>query len=223
MGHSMGATISPLTLAFEPSYSAGLLSGCGGSYIENVMYKELPVMVLGAAEAVVGDTTLSVSDPILSLLQWALEPADPPVYARRIALEPQDGPPRNVLMMQGIVDHYIMPPIADAASLSLGLDLAGPELDDTPPEIAGLAPVGPLLPLVGRGMITLPASANLTSKGGAKVTAVLTQSPADGIEDGHEVVFQTERPKHQYVCFLKGLLQGKPTVPTDGMAFDPCM
>ena len=31
-------------------------------------------------------------------------------------------------MLQGIVDHYIQPPIANAASLSLHLDLAGPAL-----------------------------------------------------------------------------------------------
>ena len=31
MGHSMGATIAPLTLAYEPRYRAALLSGAGGS------------------------------------------------------------------------------------------------------------------------------------------------------------------------------------------------
>ena len=51
---------------------------------------------------------------------------------------------------------------------------------------------------------------------------MLTQNPSDGIEDGHEVVFQTEGPKHQYVCFLKGLLQGTPMVPTAGVSTDPC-
>ena len=166
--------------------------------------------------------SLSEHDPVLTLFQWACEPSDPPVYSRRITQEPEDGPPRHVLMMQGIVDHYIMPPIADAESLSLGLDLAGPELDVTAPEIASLAPVGPLLPLVGRGLLPLPVSANRAAKGGAKVTAVFTQNKEDGIEDGHEVAFQTEGPKHQYVCFLKGLLKGTPTVPTAGVSTDPC-
>jgi hypothetical protein len=227
MGHSMGATISPLTLAFEPRYQVGLLSGCGGSLIENVVYKQLPVPVLGLADVLVGVASsgymLNEHDPLLSLFQWATEVSDPPIYSRLITLEPQSGPPRAVLMMQGIVDHYIMPPIADAMSLSLGLDLAGPELDSSAPEIATLDPVGPFLPLVGSSLIGLPASNNLTSKGGAKVSAVLTQNPSDGIEDGHEVVFQTEGPKHQYVCFLGGLLgKGTPTVPTAGTSTDPC-
>lgn len=222
MGHSMGATIAPLTLAFEPRYRAGLLSGAGGSWIENVLYKKKPLEVKGIAEILVGlagsGYELNAHDPVLSLFQWAGEAADPPVYARRIVHEPQDGHARHVLMMQGIVDHYIMPTIADAASLSLGLDLAGAELDDTVAEIKELTPLGKLLPLVGRGAIALPASGNA----GGGVTAVVTQHPEDGIEDGHEVVFQTEGPKHEYRCFLEGLAKGKPMVPKPGKATDPC-
>jgi hypothetical protein len=47
---------------------------------------------------------------------------------------------------------------------------------------------------------------------------VVTQNPGDGIEDGHEVVFQTAGPKHQYSCFLKGLIEGVPVVPVTGTA-----
>jgi hypothetical protein len=226
MGHSMGATIAPLALAVEPRYRVGLLSGAGGSWIENIIYKELPIPVKGIAGLLIGITghtyEISVYDPLLSMFQWAAESADPPVYSRRITLEPTDGPPRNVLMMQGIVDHYIMPPIADATSLSLHLDLAGAELDNTPPEIRGLAPLGPLLPLVDRSVIPLPVGPNLPSAGGVTVTAVVTQHPSDGIEDGHEVVFQTDPPKHEYRCFLLGLVAGAPRVPAPGSAFDPC-
>ncbi|HEX8791426.1 MAG TPA: hypothetical protein VF765_10790, partial [Polyangiaceae bacterium] len=49
MGHSMGATISPLSLATEPRFRAGILSGAGGSWIENVMYKLHPLPVEGFA------------------------------------------------------------------------------------------------------------------------------------------------------------------------------
>ena len=140
------------------------------------------------------------------------------MYTRRIVEEPTAGAPRSILMMQGIVDHYIMPTIADASSLSLGLDLAGPEVDVGVPEIAMFPGVGTLLDLVGRGSIPEPAQGNI----GGKVTAVLTQFPSDGIEDGHEVVFQTEPPKHDYRCFLLTMLTGVPRVPSMGTAFDPC-
>jgi hypothetical protein len=226
MGHSMGATIAPLTLAYEPRYRAGLLSGAGGSWIENVIYKQEPVALKGLAEILVGVTasgySLTEYDPILSLFQWAAEPADPPVYARRIVQTPEDGPSRHVLMMQGIVDNYILPPIANATSLSIGLDLAGEALDAKSPALAGMTPLGVLLPLVGRGPVALPVAGNLPGKGGTKVTAVVTQYPEDGIENGHEVVFQTEAPKHAYRCFLEGLAQGTPRVPAPGKVADPC-
>jgi hypothetical protein len=218
MGHSMGATIAPLSLAFEPRFLAGILSGAGGSWIENVIYKQKPLAVKGIAEILVGiagEGELTEHDPVLSMFQWAGEAADPPVYAARVT-------PRHILMMQGIVDHYIMPPIADAASLSLGLDLAGEALDAKTPEVASLAPLGPLLDLAGRRAIALPASANVDGPLGVKVTAVVTQHPEDGVEDGHEVVFQTEAPKRQYRCFLEGLAKGTPVVPAPGGELDPC-
>ena len=226
MGHSMGATISPLALAFEPRFRAGLLSGAGGSWIENVIYKLHPLAVKPIAEILVGVAgtgySLSEYDPILNMFQWALEPADPPVYASRIVHDPQDGPGRHILMMQGIVDHYILPPIANATSLSFGLDLAGSELDTTVPEIASMDSIGSLLDLSGRQSIALPAFGNVTTPSGALVTAVVTQHLEDGIEDGHEVVFQTEGPKHEIRCFLEGLAQDAPRVPSRGKLLDPC-
>ena len=73
-------------------------------------------------------------------------------------------------------------------------------------------PLGCLVVVVG----------NLTV-GGKKVTAVVVQHPEDGIQDGHEVVFQTEPPKHQYRCFLASFAAGKtPVVPPDAAADAPC-
>ena len=63
-------------------------------------------------------------DPAVNLLQWAGESADPPVYGRQV-LHEDPVRARHVLMFQGIVDTYILPPIANSTSLSLGLDLAG--------------------------------------------------------------------------------------------------
>lgn len=225
MGHSMGATISPLALSSEPLFKAGILSGGGGSFIANVMYKLEPLEVRGFAELLVGYAgtpySLSEWDPALAFFQWALEGADPPAFDPRIA-RPASGGPKHVLMMQGIVDHYILPPIANAMSLSMGLDLAGEALDAKTPEIATMSPIEGVLGLGLGKKIPFPASLNVTAPGGAKVTAVLTQHAEDGIEDGHEVVFQTEAPKHEYRCFLEGLKTGAPIVPGPGAALDPC-
>jgi hypothetical protein len=227
MGHSMGATIAPLVLAHEPRYGAAVLSGAGGSWIENILYKQKPLEVRPPIELLIGypsrGLSLTRGDPVLTLIQWAEEPADPQVYARRVVAEPAAGEaPRHVLMLQGIVDHYIMPPIADGISLALGLDLAGTALDSQTPEVADLAPLGPLLPLVGRGPIALPASGNVVVAAGT-ATAVVVQHPEDGFEDGHEVVFQTAAPQHQYRCFLASFAAGTPVVPAGADADAPCL
>ncbi len=220
MGHSMGSTIAPLALAVQPRFVAGILSGAGGSYLENVMYKQKPVAVRPTAELFLGydvaGRSLVEHDPVLTILQWAAEPADPQVYARYITREPRWGAPRHILMLQGIVDHYIMPPIANALSVALGLDLAGEARDAETAELASFQPVTELLPLVGAKQVSLPASAN----GPASATDILVQHPEDGVEDGHEVMFQTELPKAQYRCFLATLHTGAPEVPA---SLDGCL
>ncbi|MCS6900427.1 MAG: hypothetical protein RMJ98_12260, partial [Myxococcales bacterium] len=217
MGHSMGATISPLTLAVEPRFRALLLSGAGGSWIENVIHKQKPLAVRGFLEIFLGVSPgwkLHPHDPALSLLQWAGEPADPPVYGNAI-VERNDPP--HILMMQGIVDHYILPSIANATSLALRLDLGGDALDETTPEVASFRPLRSLLPLVGCSAVALPVG---PTRGSA--VALVTQHREDGIEDGHEVVFQTPGPKHQYRCFLRSLTLGNPSVPAPAAEDAPC-
>ena len=125
-------------------------------------------------------------------------------------------------MFQGIVDHYILPDIANATTLSIGLDLAGTELDQSPQEPAGQTPVTTLLPLAGLSTISLPAAQNLTLPDAGTSTGVLVQANGDAIEDGHEVVFQTDGPKHQYECFLKSTLAGAPSVPVADSADAGC-
>jgi hypothetical protein len=217
MGHSMGGWIAPITVAAEPTLKAGVFSGAGGSYINNILDKQKPIPVRPLAESIIGyaatQRTLTLQDPALTMLQWAAEPSDPQVYDRNIR------PSQQILMLQGIVDHYIMPSIANATSLAMRLDQAGPGYDATNAELMmdGQRALAPLLPLVGRAAISLPAAGNQNGR-----TAVVVQHPGDTIEDGHEVVFQTEPPKHQYRCFLSSLPTGVPLVPPDGAISDPC-
>jgi len=217
MGHSMGATISPLAAAFEPRFGDVILSGCGGSYIENVLYKEKPLLIRPLAEVLVGypplGRHLTEGDAVLSLIQWAAESSDPPVYGPRIL--DGSGAPHNVLMFQGIVDHYILPPMANASTLSFGLDLAGTELDLSTPEIADYTPLAPLLSMDAHANIPLPAQTNTSG-----VTAVVTQHDSDGIEDGHEVMFQEQGPKYQYRCFLASYAKGGPVIVPDSQDSD---
>ena len=222
MGHSMGASIAPLAAAFEPRFGALVLSGAGGSWITNVMYKELPIATRPAAELLLRYTsqrrTLTIDDPVLGLLQWAGESADAALYARLLVEEPVVGGPRDVLMFQGIVDHYILPPIANPLSLGLGVDRAGPGLDES---IAEHTPISELLPLRGRREIELSDASGNRDIDGAPVTAVLVQHVEDGVEDGHEVMFQVEAAKTQYRCFLRTFARGETPVVPDPAAPDP--
>ena len=144
------------------------------------------------------------------------------MYARYITTEPLMGSPRAVYIVQGIVDTYIMPPISNAGVLALGIDLAGPEIDGSAPRLSQFLPLGQWLDLAGARAISLPASNNLTSRSGSMFTGVVVQAPQDMIEDGHEVIFQTDGPKHQYQCFLQSYAAGMPAVPSSGALTDPC-
>lgn len=209
MGHSMGGWIAPIAMAAEPRFTTAILSGAGGGWMANIVYKRSPVDVRPLAEAILGysaiDRPLQMDDPALTLLQWAGEAADPQSYAHLARGS------RNILMIEGIVDTYILPPIAQATSLGLRLDLAGPAMPyATDPRLFEFEPLTDLLPLAGLAELETPVSDN---RGG--FTAVVVQAPGDGIEDGHEAAFQTPGPKHQYRCFLETLAStGVPTVLT---------
>lgn len=211
MGHSMGASIAPLAAAFEPRYRAMILSGAGASWLENVLYKEHPVNVRPIAQGFLGYTgantrVLREDDPVLSWLQWAGEESDAAVYAPLLIRE-AGGQPRHILMFQGIVDHYIMPPIANAMTISTGLDLGGPALDRTAPSLASFQSILDVLPLRGRAQQTFPITANLPVAGGGMVTGAVVQHLEDGIEDGHEVMWQLPEAQTQYRCFLRSFLR----------------
>jgi hypothetical protein len=199
MGHSMGATIAPLVAALEPRYRAIILSGSGSSWIENVLHKQKPWPVEELAEILIGYLPLELDryDPVLSVVQWAAEGADPLNYNRYLLNEAR-GQARHVLMFQGIVDHYIMPTIANAESASLGVDVGGQALDADTPELWGSQTLDDALRWSGRQRLPYPISGNREGR-----TAVVVQHRADAIRDGHEVVFQTEPPKVQLRCFLR--------------------
>ncbi len=211
MGHSMGATIAPLALAVEPRFRAAILSGAGGSYIANVIHKLRPLAVAPLGLVLVGYSgsgrRFREDDPALALLQWSVESSDPQVYGRHVIDEPLMGDPRSVFVIQGITDHYILPPIANAVNLSLGLDLGGPVLDQSTAELRAFTSLVDLLPLRSSAARPFPIAGN---RRGA--TAVVAQLPGDALEDGHEAAFQTEEPKRLYRCFLQSIAAGRPEI-----------
>ena len=139
---------------------------------------------------------LHVHDPVLSLLRWAGEGAGPPVYGHKLKN-------LHVLMMQGIVDTYILPSIANATSLSMGLDLAGPSLGAGHPGLTEFVPLVDQLFLSGGAQLTLSVLGNR-----GEWTRVVVQHAEDSVEHGHEFVFQVSAAGSQYGLFLEILSQG---------------
>lgn len=211
MGHSMGASIAPLAAAFEPRYRAIILSGAGASWLENVLYKQSPLPVRQVAQGYLGYTgsrarVLREDDVVVNWLQWAGEEADAAVYAPLLVRE-ANGQPRHILMFQGVVDTYIMPPIANAMTISTGLDLAGPALDRDEPRLDAYASILDVLPFRGRTQLTFPVTSNVATDDGGHVTAAVVQHLEDGIEDGHEIMWQLPDAQTQYRCFLRSFLR----------------
>ena len=59
------------------------------------------------------------------------------------------------------------------------------------------------------GRARVPGSRNAGNAGGA--TAVVRQYPEDGVQDGHEIMFQSELAKADYRCFLLSFARGLDT------------
>ena len=97
--------------------------------------------------------------------------------------------------------------IANAVTLSMGLDLAGAALDQSTAELRAFTSLVDLLPLRAAAVRPFPVSANRRG-----VTAVVVQLPGDALEDGHEAAFQTAEPKRLYRCFLQSLAAGRPEI-----------
>jgi hypothetical protein len=67
--------------------------------------------------------------------------------------------------------------------------------------------VAPLLDLAGRTRLDFPVQANR-----GMITAAVVQHLEDGIEDGHEIMFQLPAAQLQYRCFLETMLAGPPRI-----------
>jgi hypothetical protein len=196
MGHDYGASIAVLAAAVEPRFQSLAIDGPLAGWVSVVTTAQEPVPVDPLIAILLGDPSRipTAHDPALTLYGWALEPADPLLFA------PAAGAARSVLLQQGVPDGYTPPPVTDALAVSMPLDWTAPTL---------------LPPPAGAATLALPITANRNGQ-----THVVAQYPYDAIEDGHQVVFQLDAPKHRYKCFLSA--SGAPVVTDAGAADDPC-
>ncbi|MEL6177926.1 MAG: hypothetical protein AAFS10_03190, partial [Myxococcota bacterium] len=203
MGQSTGSSVGAIVLGAEPMFASGILSGAGGSWIYNVALKQEPLLIAEAVALVLGleaDEPLDPFHPLATLFQTAAEATEAMNFARRWTDAPfSDSPPKNVLLIGGLIDGYFLPRMIAALAMAGRFDLAGPSLD---------ANLFDDITRMGAQQVPLPAGPN---RGDQSVYTLLYE--ADGF-DGHYVTFNLGAPKTAYRCWLASLARdGRAVLP----------
>lgn len=197
LGQSMGAQYVTMLGAVDQRITAVVPTGSGGLWSLVILKADgatsgrLVAMMLGTS------VTLDFLHPGLQLVQMAFEPAEPFVFARRIAHRPLPGhPARHIYQPIGLDDPSFPNEIYNAIALAYGNHQAGevlqPDLQDTL-ALGGLA-----------GLLGLPARDNTRpDAAGEARTAVVVQYAGDGILDSHHIFSQLDAVKYQYGCFFR--------------------
>ncbi|MEW5740124.1 MAG: hypothetical protein AB1938_14430 [Myxococcota bacterium] len=211
-GHSTGSVVAATILASNDGFTAGALSGAGGSWLYNLVLKQTPSSaelvksVLGYAAS----DEVDVFDPVLSLAATLWDPIEPmnqaPLWARESTTRAS---PASVLLIEGVVDTYYLPRMVSALAVAARMDVAAPTVEPDLPQ--SLAVVG--------GEVKPPPLSNNR----AGVTLAVVQHEAPPGTDGHFVVFRQAAAQYQYGCFFASAVTGVPVVPpkvADALA--PC-
>ena len=201
-GHSQGATEVAIALPYGDAPGAAL-SGEGASLLDALLTKTSPVNLAAAVPFALsdaaGDGTLrgGRNNPVLSLLQFYVDAADPLAYARLAAAVPADGAaPHHVFQPYGLADTYTPSIVQQTYALAAGLGLVTEDASVSKPE-----PIGSLT------TIPSPASGNLTVNG-QPVTALAREYAPEKGKDGHFVAFDRPSARTDVERFLAGAFTG---------------
>ncbi|MCB9507092.1 MAG: hypothetical protein H6698_03270 [Myxococcales bacterium] len=189
-GHSQGATVGALFAAYERDLHAAVFSGAGGSLVLSLLNKTSPEDIAGAVEFVLtdgGTSSYAVNDmdPLLAILQWVVDPADPLNFARLLSRSPPEGAaPMHIFQSYGYGDTFSPEPNQDTFARAAGLGLATPHSGN----------------LDGYTEVQYPVSANRVV-GGVPSTSVIVPANPDGY-DGHFVIFRNAELTRESMEFL---------------------
>jgi len=212
-GQSMGGMYTNQVAAIEPLLRAAVPTGAGGLWTQFILHTPLNGGAIpGLLKIVLSSGPLTMLHPVLGIGAAALEPADPIVFAPRIARRPLPGHPiRPIYEPMATNDSYFPEITYNAMVLAYGHRQAG---DAGWPEMqSGLALAGL------DGLLSFPVTNDVTSDDGAAYTGVAiqfppTSDPGGAPVDGHAIYVYRDDEKYQYSCFMKSVLDsGKATVP----------
>jgi hypothetical protein len=187
-GHSQGATEGGIATPYVADLAGVLVSGEGASLIDALVTKTSPVNIAAALPIVLEDPSgVNTFHPVLSLLQNAIDPADPLNHARTIAAS------KHVFQPFGQNDTFAPSAVQKTFFLAAGLGLAAPPASVTKPDDLGVTPAA------------VPVGGNLA---GGAITAFTRQYTPSGY-DGHFVAYNDPDAKKDVAHFLADACVGK--------------
>jgi len=196
-GHSTGGSVGHLTLAVEPRWRAGMLSGAGVSWIYNVILKQQPLPIGEVMHWLLNSRQFNEYHPLMTIYQTATDGTEAANFDVHLQRDPLPGNrPKDFIVIGGYIDGFFPPLMIDGLAVAAGLDLAGEQVYPTT-----LTAIGEL---AGRGQVDLPVEDNIETDG-RSVTGALLQYAAPYGMDGHYVAFRTNAPRHQYTCFFENI------------------
>ncbi len=189
VGHSQGGNAGALSVPFEERVHSAVLSGTGGGLLLSLLDKRSPVDLSAGVQLVMAETDpdfeLNQFHPVLSMVQWYVDAADPGSYARWWFREPKREVPPHLFMTFGLEDTYTPPRAMHHFARALGVHITGRVYDE------------------GHRLFVreLPVKRNKPAGETARVTAALQQFQPDGY-DGHFVLFRDDEARRKYRWFL---------------------
>lgn len=213
-GQSMGGMYANQVAAIEPLIKAAVPTGAGGHWTQFILSTPLNGGVIpGLLKVVLQSGPLTILHPAVAIGGAALEPADPIVFAPRIARRPLPGHPvRPIYEPMAPNDSYFPTTTYDSMVLAYGHRQAGTEQWPGTQQALALAGLD--------GLLSFPVEDDVTSETGAKYTGVAIHFepksfPAGEPVDGHAIYVYRDDEKHQYSCFFASVRDtGKGRVPS---------
>lgn len=208
MGQSLGGQITNMVGALEPRVAGVVPTGSGGYWSLTTTTAEFspgvdagPLVALLLGIPPIRDHL----HPAMQLVQSVFEPAEPLVFAARLARDPLPGhPARSIYQPVGIDDPGFPMPVYAAMALAGGTQQAGADLHPSLRRALALDRLD--------GILAYEVTGNGRSRNGETFTGVVVEYPSDGIVDGHQIFAQLDEVKYQYGCFLRSLVDGGPGV-----------
>ena len=210
-GHSQGATVGPLFLAFARGVRGGVLSAGGGDLLLNILTVDNPsiggLTNKQLAEALLG-TTLDLFHPFVHLLQMGAEMSDPLAYVDRFAKN-RGGRPLSVLFTHGMLDPEVTTPLTTSMVAAAGYPLVEPTFPNR------LFPALPdfdyhdIFTLAGLPTLTPPVRGNLVHRRRAATGGLVLFELGD-----HFPAFHDPDAIAQWTEFMRSLAYDPPpTIP----------